>query len=189
MKTRDYNAVDWHEVFVEDAESPTGLRWKISTNRRIKAGDVTGGIMTLKKSGWQCFVVQYDKTKWLVHRILWVMRNGEIDTSLAIDHIDGHSLNNSADNLRLVSTAVNQRNQKQRSANSSGVTGVYFYTTNGYTYARVSWYNLVGKQESKDFSCKRLGLLPAFAAACAYREKMIASLNESGAGYTDRHGE
>jgi hypothetical protein len=188
-KNKDYNSVDWNEVFVEDSSSPTGLRWKISCGSRAKAGSVAGCILTNKKSGWQYFRVRYNKTDWLVHRILWVMRNGEIDAGLEIDHIDGNSLNNSADNLRLVSAAVNSRNQKQQRNNSSGVTGVCFWNNNGYTYAVAYWCNLVGKQEHKSFSCKTLGLLEAFAAAYAYREQMIASLNESGAGYSERHGD
>jgi hypothetical protein len=189
MKTKDYNSVDWNEIFVEDDESPTGLRRRGSPHHRIKAGAVTGCISTNKKYGRQCFQVQYDKTKWYVHRILWVMRNGEIDANLDVDHIDGNSLNNSVENLRLVSTAVNLRNQKQRKNNSTGVTGVHFTTNGGgNTYAVAHWYNLVGELERKNFSCKKLGLLEAFAAACAYREKMIAELNEAGADYSDRHG-
>jgi HNH endonuclease/AP2 domain len=188
MKAKDYNEINWHDVFIEDANSPTGLIWKIRSSRRAKAGNVAGCIRTDKKHGWQRFQVKYNKTLWLVHRILWVMRNGEIDADLEIDHIDGNSLNNSVENLRLVSAAVNLRNTKQRSTNSSGVTGVGFITTNGYTYARAQWYNLSGERESKNFSCKNLGLLEAFAAACAYREKIIAELNNIGAGYSDRHG-
>jgi hypothetical protein len=188
MKTKDYNSVDWNRVFYEDAESPTGLRWKISPARCAKAGNVAGSIMTLKKSGWQCFHVRFNKTLWLVHRIIWVMRNGTIDAELDIDHIDGNALNNSVDNLRLVSTAVNSRNQKQYKTNSSGVTGVGFMTTNGTTYARAYWCNLAGEPESKYFSCKKLGKELAFQQACEYRQQMLDSLNESGAGYSERHG-
>jgi HNH endonuclease/AP2 domain len=189
-KNKDYNSVDWDEVFVEDSSSPTGLRWKISPVNHIKAGDIAGCIQTNKKSGQQYFQVQYNKTQWYVHRILWVMRNGEIDTQLDIDHIDGNSLNNSEDNLRLVSAAVNSRNQKQYKTNSSGVTGVGFQTNkSGTTYACARWCNLAGEQESKLFSCKKLGKELAFASACAYREKMLAELNVTGAGYSDRHGE
>jgi HNH endonuclease/AP2 domain len=189
MKSRDYNSVDWSEVFVEDTDSSTGLMWKISPTKNIKAGDVAGSIQTNKKSGRQYFVVGYNKTLWLVHRILWVMRTGAIDADLDIDHIDGNSLNNSVDNLRLVSNAVNMRNQKQRSTNSSGVNGVGFMTNgSGNFYAIACWQNLSGKQESKQFSCKKLGKELAFQKACEYRQKMIAELNEFGADYSERHG-
>jgi hypothetical protein len=190
MKTKDYNSVAWNEVFAEDSSSPTGLIWKISCGRRAKAGNVAGSIWTSKRTDWQCFHVRFNKTSWYVHRILWVMRNGAIDTGLDIDHIDGNALNNSADNLRLVSTAINSRNQKQRKNNSSGVTGVSFRTyKSGTTYAIVQWTNLTGRRESKPFSCKKLGKDLAFSMACEYRQKMIEQLNASGAGYSDRHGE
>jgi HNH endonuclease len=200
MKTKDYNSVNWNEVFVEDASSPTGLRWKISPARCAKAGDVAGSIMTNKKSDRQYFRVGYNKSLWLVHRILWVMRatatsrglsplNGEIDASLDIDHIDGNALNNSVENLRLVSTISNNRNKKQQKNNSTGVTGVYFWTSrSGTTYVRAQWFNLAGEREVKQFSCKKLGKDLAFSMACEYREKMLAELNASGAGYSERHG-
>jgi hypothetical protein len=190
MKTKDYNSVNWNEIFVEDTESPTGLRWKIRPANHIKTGDVAGITQISKKYGWQRFVVRYNKTQWLVHRVLWVMRNGSIDAGLDIDHIDGNSLNNSFENLRLVSAAVNMRNQKQRSDNSTGVTGVRFMTNRGggNTYAVAQWYSLAGKLEFKRFSCNKLGTDVAFQQACAYREKMIAELNASGADYSDRHG-
>jgi hypothetical protein len=187
-KNKDYSSVDWHGIFVEDAESPTGLRWKISCGSRAKAGSVAGSTQTLKKTSRQFFVVRFNKTRWMIHRILWAMRNGEIDASLAIDHIDGNSLNNSADNLRLVSTAVNSRNQKQRGDNSSGVTGVYFMTTGGHAYAVAQWNNLAGERKFKNFSCKKLGKDLAFQKACKYREKILEELNASGAGYSERHG-
>jgi hypothetical protein len=188
MKTKDYNEIDWNEVLVEDSSSPTGLRWKIRPSQNIKAGAVAGCIQTDKKYGRQRFVVRYNKTLWLVHRILWVMRNGSIDINLEIDHINGNTLNNSVENLRLVSTIINNRNQKQYKNNSTGTTGVGFITAKGDTYASAYWNNLAGKREYKQFSCKKLGLLPAFAAACAYREKMLDELNETGAGYSERHG-
>jgi HNH endonuclease/AP2 domain len=189
MKTKDYNSVDWNEVFVEDSSSPTGLRWKIRPAQCAKAGDVAGSFWINKRNDRQCFHVMFKRTTWLVHRILWVMRNGSIDASLDVDHIDGNSLNNSVDNLRLVSTSINNRNHKQRKNNSSGVTGVCFgINERGTTYAVTSWCNLTGKRGSKSFSCDKLGLLPAFAAACAYREKMMEQLNASGAEYSDRHG-
>jgi HNH endonuclease/AP2 domain len=188
MKNKNYSLADWHEVFYEDAKSPTGLIWKISPAKHIKAGFVAGSIWTDKKSDRQRFQVRYNKTHWYVHRILWVMRNSSIDDGLAIDHIDGNSLNNSVENLRLVSTTVNLRNTKQQKNNSSGITGVYFTTTNGYTYARAYWCNLSGKLEQKNFSCKKLGRDLAFQQACEYRQQMLAELNASGAGYSERHG-
>lgn len=116
------------------------------------------------------------------------MRNGGINLGLEVDHLDGNSLNNSVENMRLVSHSVNSRNQKQRTTNYTGYTGVHFKVAGENTYAIAQWRDLCGKQQSKRFSCKKLGLLEAFAMACAYREKMIAELNNLGAGYSERHG-
>jgi hypothetical protein len=189
MKTRDYNSVNWNEILYEDDSSPTGSRWKIDCGQRAKSGNIAGTISTNNKTGRKDAHVQFNKKTWYVHRILWILRNGEIDINLDIDHIDGNPLNNHKENVRLVTKRINARNQKRKKTNSSGVNGVYFMTTNGCTYAIAQWYNLTHTRESKPFSCKNLGLLPAFALACAYREKMIEKLNDMGAGYSERHGE
>jgi hypothetical protein len=189
MTTKDYNSVNWNEVFTEDDSSTTGLKWKIKPAKNIKAGDVAGGVWSNKKTGRQYFQVRYKNDKWYIHRVLWIMRNGEIDANLEIDHIDGNALNNSVENLRLVSNAVNSRNCKQRNDNSSGATGVHFWTNkSGTTYAIAQWCNLSGERESKPFSCKKLGEDLAFQRACEYRQKMIVELNTTGADYSERHG-
>ena len=188
-KAKDYGKIDWNELFIEDYTSPTGLKWKVSPAFQIEAGSIAGTIDYNPSTERKCYRVMVNNSKWLVHRIIWCMRHGNIDSSLEIDHLDGNAMNNSFNNLRLVSVAVNSRNHKQRKDNSTGVTGVRFTTTKWSTYATANWYDDSGKQKAKCFCCKKLGLLEAFASACAYREKMIAELNESGAGYSERHGE
>lgn len=97
-------------------------------------------------------------------------------------------------NIRWATDEQQARNKGKMSNNTSGVTGVHFdekvhpsgkATT---TYAVASWHGIDGKQHRKHFNTKKLGLLEAFAAACAYRDKMIAELNEQGAGYSPTHG-
>lgn len=48
-----------------------------------------------------------------------------------VDHIDGDPLNNRRANMRIVTHAQNQKNTKDRSDNSSGMRGVFFYKKNG----------------------------------------------------------
>lgn len=86
--------------------------------------------------------------------------------------------------------AKNFRKQKVKSNNTSGVVGVSFYfdKKRSSTYVHASWKLLNGKQNSKKFSIRKLGLLPAFKAAVEYRHKMIEELNAQGAGYTENHG-
>jgi HNH endonuclease len=137
-RAKDYNEIDWNEIFIADCSSPSGLIWKKNFGQRARCGNTAGSINTAKPSGRQCFQVKYNKTSWLVHRILWIIWNGSVNPDLDIDHIDGNSLNNSVENLRLVSTAVNSRNQKQRIDNSSGFTGVSFMINqDGNTYGMI----------------------------------------------------
>jgi hypothetical protein len=59
------------------------------------------------------------------HRVAWAMVNGEWPNG-QIDHINGVVTDNRISNLRMVSHAVNGRNAKRKSSNTSGVNGVYW---------------------------------------------------------------
>ncbi len=58
----------------------------------------------------------------LGHRLAWYFTHGEWGD--CIDHLDGNRANNKISNLRSVSRAVNQKNQKIHISNTSGHTGV-----------------------------------------------------------------
>lgn len=92
-------------------------------------------------------------------------------------------------NLRWTSSKQQARNRSMYKINTSGFQGVKFRKVRKATFATAIWHDLVtGKAKSKTFAVNRYGLLPAFAMACSYREKMIAELNKQGAGYTPWHG-
>lgn len=190
---KDYNAIEWNSILMYDTSSETGLVWKINImggNHKkrylAKEGSVAGTIHE-SKDGRKVAVVTYNGKKYISHRIIWILHNGFIDNSLVIDHIDRNSLNNAIENLRQVDIAVNSRNSKMTRRNTSGVVGVRFMITTGCTYVIARWYEN-GKMLSKNFSVKKLGLLPAFASACKYREDQINRLNTIGYGYTENHG-
>ncbi|HEJ8266517.1 TPA: HNH endonuclease [Klebsiella oxytoca] len=61
-----------------------------------------------------------------VHRIIWVLKYGEIPSTLVVDHIDGDKLNNRITNLRLCTQNQNTRNRRIHSNNAAGLKGVYF---------------------------------------------------------------
>lgn len=58
------------------------------------------------------------------HRVIWALVYGQWPAS-EIDHIDGNPSNNRAENLRLVSHAINSRNLRRKKNNSTGVCGVF----------------------------------------------------------------
>lgn len=92
------------------------------------------------------------------------------------------------DNLRWATCKEQTRNQSKQQNNTSGYCGItWYYNDTGGTRS-IAWWNDCGKTRSKSFPEKKYGLLPAFAVACAHREKMIKKLNEQGAGYSDKHG-
>lgn len=117
-------------------------------------------------------------------------KDGKHYTVNRLDNSEGYK----EGNVEWADDSTQARNKTYQRNNTSGVTGVVWDTKvwpsgNGETlYAKAIWNKLDGKQARKCFSTKTYGLLPAFAMACAHREKMIQQLNEQGAGYSDKHG-
>jgi len=73
-----------------------------------------------------------------MHRLLMEPRKGEF-----VDHIDGNTLNNCLDNLRLCRKQQNEFNSKIRADNTSGYKGVCRFGDTGRWRAFI---NLNGKQ-------------------------------------------
>lgn len=61
----------------------------------------------------------------LAHRVIWEMHNGPIPDGLYVDHIDGDSLNNKIENLRLATHRQNLCNRGPQSNNTTGFKGVH----------------------------------------------------------------
>jgi hypothetical protein len=155
------------------------------TTVRALRGDATGTIST----GSPQYYDVYDGSKLCrAHKVIWELTNGSILDGYVIDHIDGNGLNNSLSNLRMVTEQWNSHNQKMNCNNISGVCGVHLKTEKEYQRWVAQWNTLDSKRQQKSFSVPKFGNEEAFRLACEYREAMIASLNEQGAGYTDDHG-
>lgn len=90
----------------------TGVfRWKVKPAKRVAIGSIAG---CKKKDGW---VITINSVKYFAHRLAWFYVYGSIDQNLVIDHINGNPLDNRIDNLRLVTQAVNCRNQNTKKGN------------------------------------------------------------------------
>lgn len=52
--------------------------------------------------------------RYLVHRLIWMLHNGEIPKDMQIDHINGVKSDNRLENLRCVTPSVNSANKQSR---------------------------------------------------------------------------
>lgn len=183
--------VDFHDYFYYDETSPSFLRWKhtvLSGNGNslvVRLADSVAGSLN-KSTGYYIVSLQYKRYR--VHRVVYVMFNGNISELSCIDHKDRNKTNNSPSNLRCVTKAVNSRNCKMNERNSSGVNGVSVQSRGGIIVGwRARWSTLDGVKLCKQFTFKMYGT-DAFYLACAYRKKMIDSLTSEGADYSESHG-
>jgi hypothetical protein len=91
--------------------SDGALLWKVKVRGTSGVGSEAGGANLTHSSG--CIYRKVSVPgfgRFLTHRVVWLLHNGEIPEGLWVDHIDRDKLNNRIENLRLVSWAENQRN-------------------------------------------------------------------------------
>ena len=183
----NYN-LEWSDYFKLDETSPSGLsRIRNRVGKSIQPYYI--GTRCFKRSGRpQGWMVNFQKSSYCIHRIIWVLAHGVIDQEKVVDHLDGDPFNNKMENLSLKTTADNLKNQRKHSNNTSGNTGVSLYTKPGHMYYRARWNDINGIQHQKNFSVTKFGQELAEDMAIAYRKEQICRLIEEGALYTDRHG-
>jgi len=76
------------------------------------------------------------RRNYLAHRVIWLIMTGDWPTD-EIDHIDHNPNNNRWANLRAVTHQENCLNQRMRSTNTSGVSGVFYDATKGKWIAHI----------------------------------------------------
>lgn len=110
------------------------------------------------------------------HRVIYALHFGQHPEGL-IDHIDRDKTNNKIENLRIVSDAINSRNTRKYSNNTSGYTGVYFHKAKRHWRARVR----------HDGKLIHIGSFPTAEQANSAR---VAYLQDNPQlGFTDHHGQ
>lgn len=117
-KDIDYETVN--NLFYYDETSETFLRWKVSRGNK-KAGDIAGCDST---GGY--YRVSINNSDYMVHRIIWVLFHGEIDSSLTIDHIDRNRRNNNIKNLCLATQLQNISNRGYKLRANGLPTNIYY---------------------------------------------------------------
>lgn len=100
------------------------------------AGKEAGTVAVASGSGKKYRLIAIDNKKYRAHRLAWVYMNGDA-TFGQVDHIDGDGVNNSYENLRVVTNLENHRNCKKQSNNTSGFTGVVYDKRRGLWMARI----------------------------------------------------
>jgi hypothetical protein len=185
-KQLDFEEFNWK--FYIDESSPSGLRYKVDvyagsnyTSKVHSQGDVAG-VLVKADNSWS---LSHNRQAIRVHRIVYLLKHGALDSSKVIDHIDGNPSNNAVTNLREVDHKVNRRNLAKDKRNSTGVSGVSYAPSTG-TYK--CYISTDTERLAKSFSISKYGKDEALRLAIEWRIQKLQELNQQGAGYTDRHG-
>lgn len=80
---------------------------KVKRSKKSVIGAVSGSLN--KVYGYR--YVSVDRLNYYAHRVAWLLSHGEIDQTLAIDHLNGMRDDNRLSNLRLVTHIVNTRSR------------------------------------------------------------------------------
>ena len=124
---------NFEDFFYYDPEG--FIRWKQRRGQRGKVGERAGSERTR-----YCYV-GLKGNLYSIHGIVWYLHHGvypDYQKDQVIDHVDGDTHNNRIENLRLVTTSLNQQNAKLRTDSTSGVKGVVFYPRYSKWCARIN---------------------------------------------------
>jgi len=163
LELYDRSLEDFNALFYLAEDSPSGLRWKVTTCSTAIKDSVAGSFSdTTKFPLWR---TKIDKQGMIVSRILWFMHHKEVPN--VIDHKDGNPRNNTISNLRNVEIKVNCENRVIQ--NPTGHSGVYLIRE-GRTW-RCQGTDAEGKRWAKCFGVKKYGYEGARNLCIAYRKQ------------------
>jgi len=112
-----------------DYNPDTGeFTWKVSTARCIKVGQVAGYLwVNTKRPENKYCKITINQKRYLLHRLAYFYMTGIDPAEKEVDHINGNTLDNRFENLRLASSSDNNKNQKKPKNNTSGFKGVSWH--------------------------------------------------------------
>lgn len=129
----------------------------IDTEDLVKVGKIR-----ISKTGYAYQAVKKGKT--IASLILNIISNKD----LYVDHINGKTLDNRKENLRVVTSSENARNRHSFTRNNTGIVGIAYRENKNYKYFRVSWTDNDKKIHAKQFNINKLGKEKAFILAKEY---------------------
>jgi len=118
------------EVFELDAQSPSGLRNKV-TRGRLKAGLPAG------TKGVNYWIAAVDGTYYTVQRLVYALYYGVDPGDMLVDHINRNKYDNTASNLRLVEHSLNAINIGMYGHNTTGMRGISYNRRDNVFYAQI----------------------------------------------------
>jgi hypothetical protein len=157
----DYNPQDGKFVWLERPLSAFCSYRGFRTWNSRYSGKVAG---TLSPDGY--FSISIFKCRFLAHRLAWAIYHGKWPEN-DIDHINGVRGDNRIDNLRSVTRAENRKNSALHGRNTSGTSGVSWFTPASLWRARI---NVDGKEIA-------LGYFKTKEEAIASRKKAEVQYN------------
>jgi hypothetical protein len=111
------------EEFYLDVDDVTVRRAKDGWRNKYMAHDV---VTPFKLCSYGYGGVHVPKTRTTVpyHQLITLLRGIEIPEGSVIDHLNGNPDDNSRENIRVTTQALNTRNRKKHRNNTSGSTGI-----------------------------------------------------------------
>lgn len=87
--------------------------WTKVNSNAIKVGQEAGYVSTDRAGDRR--KIRVGNKQMYTSRVIYTMFKGAIPDNIKVDHIDGNTMNNRIDNLRLLDNALNVRNSKVKS--------------------------------------------------------------------------
>lgn len=163
------------EHFYLDEDDNTVRRKQDGYYGRYSKGDAVVSFK-LCKHGYGGVHIPSTRTTVPLHHLVLALRGVEISDDLVVDHLNGNTLDNSRENLRLTTQSINCRNARMKRSNTSGVTGINWNAASNSFVVR------------KQINGQRIYLGQAATLDEAKNLLQNSTAILATEGYTERHG-